>query len=135
MSDQRILPILNNQNRHFWTSGATGELQILRCADCGFWLHPPLPVCSSCLSRNIAPAPVSGKGTVWSFTINMRAWSPRLEKPYAIAIVALAEQEGLHLTTKLMNVDPNAVHIGMPVEVVFEQDEDVWLPFFQPAKK
>ena len=64
----------------------------------------------------------------------MRAWSPRLEKPYALAIVELAEEKGLRMTTKLMNVDPEAVYICMPVEVVFEQDEDVWLPFFQPAK-
>jgi len=28
---------------------------------------------------------------------------------------------------------PEAVDVGMAVQVTFEQYDDVWLPFFQPA--
>ena len=34
--------------------GAEGELRFLRCQDCGYWIHPPPPVCPKCLSRNLA---------------------------------------------------------------------------------
>jgi uncharacterized OB-fold protein len=132
MNDQRALPVVTDENRHFWTSGAEGVLRILQCQDCGHWQHPPQPVCTACLSRKMEPKPVSGRATVWSYTINMRAWTPRLSKPYALAIVELAEEKGLRMTTKLVDVDPAQVYIGMPVEVVFEHDEDVWLPFFRP---
>jgi uncharacterized OB-fold protein len=135
MAYKRPLPVLTDDNRHFWTSGAEGVLKILRCGDCGHWQHPPQPCCSVCLSKNVAPQPVSGKGKVWSFTINVRAWFPDMEVPFALAIVQLDESEKLRFTTKLVNVDPEKVTIGMPVEVAFEKDEDVWLPFFQPAKQ
>jgi uncharacterized OB-fold protein len=133
MNDRRALPVITDENRHFWTGGAEGVLRILRCGDCGHWQHPAQPLCSICLGLNVAPAPVSGKGVVWSYTINMRAWTPRLAKPYALAIVELVESKDLRMTSKIVNSDPEQVYIGMPVEVVFENDEDVWLPFFQPA--
>ena len=134
MADLRTLPVINDDNRDFWTSGADGALRITHCQDCGRWQHPPQPLCSHCLSLNVKADPVSGKAVVWNYTINSRPWTPRLAEPYAIAIVELAEDSSVHMTTKLVNVDPKDVHIGMPVEVVFEQDEDVWLPFFQPAQ-
>ena len=50
-----------------------------------------------------------------------------------VAIVELPEQEGLRLTTNLVNCALEDVRIGMPVRVLFEQWEDVWLPLFEPA--
>jgi uncharacterized OB-fold protein len=37
------------------------------------------------------------------------------------------------LTTNLVGVEPEDVQIGMPVRVVFELVEDVWLPLFTPV--
>ena len=37
----RILPELNNRNRHFWQGGKNGTLVFLRCQVCGYYLHPP----------------------------------------------------------------------------------------------
>jgi hypothetical protein len=46
--------------------------------------------------------------------------------------VELAEQRGLRLTTNIVNCQLDEVRIGMPVRVVFEQHDDVWLPLFEP---
>lgn len=135
MSDngfQRILPEVTELNRHFWSGGEDGHLHILRCNDCNRHIHPPLPICNGCRSRNLEVARVSGKARVASFTINHQPWFPGLNVPYCVAIVELAEQQGLRLTTNLVNCAPEDVHIGMPVRVVFEQHEDVWLPLFEP---
>jgi uncharacterized OB-fold protein len=70
---------------------------------------------------------------VFSFTVNAKSWGPGLEVPYVIGIVMLDEQDGLQLTTNLRDVAPEDVKIGMPVEVFFEKDEDVWLPMFRPT--
>ena len=41
----RILPKLTDLNRGFWTGGEQGELRFLRCQDCGYYNHPPTPLC------------------------------------------------------------------------------------------
>ena len=127
------LPVLTPLNEFFWTAGREGHLSILRCGDCGAWLHPPAPVCPECLGRNLAPQRVSGVGVVETFTINYQAWSPGVEVPYVIAIVSLRECPQVHLTTGIVGIAGDDVRIGMPVRVQFEQHEDVWLPLFAPA--
>ena len=132
MSLERPLPVVTPQNAHFWRGGERGALMISRCSACGLWIHPTAPICRRCLSRDVAPAAASGKGVVASYTINHQQWMPGLETPYVIAIVELAEQPGLRLMTNIVGAPPEAVQIGMPVRVVFELHEDVWLPLFEP---
>ena len=128
----RVQPALDDENRFFWTSGADGLLRFLRCQSCGYYLHPPLPRCPVCGSRDVAPEVVSGRGQVWSFTVNHHSWDGGTE-PYAIGLVELAEQEGLRLTTNLVGCRLDAVRIGMAVQVVFERHDDVYFPLFEPV--
>lgn len=134
MSDApfRVLPALDDTNRFFWTSGEDGQLRFLRCQGCGYYLHPPLPRCPECGSREVAPEPVSGRGEVYSVTVNHQSWDGGTE-PYAIALVTFPEQEGLRLTTNVVGCPPEDVHIGMPVQVAFEQRDEVWFPLFEPV--
>lgn len=128
----RVLPALDDENRFFWTSGADGQLRFLRCQDCGFYLHPPLPRCPACGSRSIEPAAVSGRGVIWSFTVNHHSWDGGTE-PYAIGLVELEEQAGLRLTTNIVGIAADDVRIGLDVQVVFEQRDDVYFPLFEPV--
>ena len=132
----RVLPRVTPETEHVWRGGADGHLHVLRCQACGTWIHPPAPICPSCLGRDVAPEAVSGRGVVHTFTINHQPWIPTFDPPYVVAIVALDEQEGLRLTTNLVDVEPDAVRIGMRVRVVFEHRDDngyeVWLPLFTP---
>ncbi|MES2258535.1 MAG: Zn-ribbon domain-containing OB-fold protein [Pseudomonadota bacterium] len=132
MTNPRPLPQLNELNRAFWTGGADGKLRMQRCDDCGHWLHPPGAICPQCLSRKVTPQELSGLATVEAVTLNYQPWLPGVEVPYAIAIVQLDEQAGLNLTTNIVGVPPEQVHIGQRVEVVFETVEDVYLPLFRP---
>jgi uncharacterized OB-fold protein len=128
----RVQPALDDENRFFWTSGEDGRLRFLRCQSCGYYLHPPIPRCPRCGSREVAPEAVSGRGEVFSFTVNHQSWDGSTE-PYAIALVALPEQEGLRLTTNIVGIAADEVQIGMPVEVTFEQQDLVWFPLFRPV--
>lgn len=127
----RVQPALDDENRFFWTSGADGVLRFARCGSCGYWLHPPLPRCPQCGSRDVAPQPVSGRGTVFSYTVNHHSWDGGTE-PYALGLVELAEQPGLRLTTNLVGCAPDDVHIDMAVRVTFEQHGIVFFPLFEP---
>ncbi|WP_196912306.1 Zn-ribbon domain-containing OB-fold protein [Pseudomonas nitroreducens] len=129
----RPLPELNGLNRAFWTGGARGELLIQRCVDCRHWLHPAGIVCPQCMSRNLGTEAVSGLGTIEALTVNHQPWTPGQAVPYAIAIVSLDEQDGLQLTTNIVGCDPLQAHIGQRVRVVFEHQDDVYLPFFTPS--
>ena len=82
------------------------------------------------LRRQRRAQPVSGRGTVYSFTINRQKWSPDLEVPYVIAVVELEEQHGLRLLTNIVDCPVEEVAIGTPVEVSFEERGAAFLPMF-----
>jgi uncharacterized OB-fold protein len=132
----RILPKLTDENRDFWTGGTNGELRFWRCQDCGYYIHPPQPLCPQCHSKNMATEPVSGKATLASYTINHQAWMPGPELPFVVAIVELLEQRALRLTTNLVNCPHDEIRVGMPVRVIFEHhpdpEGDVYIPLFEP---
>lgn len=130
---ERKLPALTAESRAFWQGGADGKLLIHYCEDCARFFHPPAPVCPQCMGERIAAKPVSGAGTVLSFTINHQKWHPNLEVPYVVAIVELAEQQGLRLVSNIVNCSPEVVRVDQPVQVTFMQQEDVWIPLFEMA--
>ena len=129
----RPLPELTPANEWFWTSGADGLLRVQGCTDCGRLVHPPVPICPYCRSRSAKPTVVSGRGTVVGYTVNSHRWLPDFDPPYAVANVALAEDPSVHLTTNIVGCDPSDVRIGQEVTVTFEQQEEVWLPLFEPT--
>jgi uncharacterized OB-fold protein len=128
----RPLPRLTPENEFFWTSGADGKLRFLRCPHDGYYVHPPAPICPLCLRKDLRPEPVSGRATVATYTINYQRWLPGWPERYVIALVEIEEQPSVRLMTNIVNCEPDAVTIGMPVQVVFEQYEDVWIPVFEP---
>jgi hypothetical protein len=128
------LPQITDDNAFFWRAGAHGQLRFMRCQPCGHYIHPPLPICPRCKSRDVHDEAVSGNATVLTYTINRQVWERGLEQPYVIAIVGLDEQEGLRLTTNIVNCAIDDVVIGLRVRVTFDHREDVWLPLFEPQK-
>ena len=131
----RILPQVTPENEHYWKGGARGELTFLRCDECGTSIHPPSPVCPSCLSRKLAPAAVSGRARLLTWTVNQHRWIPGFEPPYVIAIVEIEEQPGLRVTTNLVNCTPDELLMDLPVKVVFEErDDGIFLPLFEPVR-
>ena len=139
MSDApfRVLPRITDRNAPFWASGRDGVMRFQRCQRCRYWIHPHSVLCPQCLSKDLAYEAVSGRATVHTFTINHQPWMPVPELPFALAIVALPEQDGLRFTTVIVNCHVDDVHIGMPVTVTFEahEDEDIWIPMFEPAER
>jgi uncharacterized protein len=126
-------PKVTPENRHFWAGGERGELVFLHCPHCDRYVHPPVPRCPFCKRADLSPRAVSGRASVYSFTVNHQAWTAGLEVPYVIAIVAIDEQPDVRLTTNLVDCRPEEVRIGMPVKVRFEHRGQAWIPLFAPA--
>jgi len=72
------------------------------------------------LSSNLRWEKVSGRGTVYSYTVVRRAGIPGFEKdvPYVFAIVEL--DEGPRIATNTVGVEPEKVRIGMEIEATFD---------------
>jgi uncharacterized OB-fold protein len=128
----RIAPFLDDDNREFWSSGGSGSLRLPFCDACDFWIFPPAALCSVC-GGEAEYRPVSGRGSVFTYTVNHHAFNPEVAVPYVIAIVELVEQEGLRFTTNIVNCQPEAVTVGLSVRVLFEAQGDIFVPVFEPA--
>jgi uncharacterized OB-fold protein len=128
----RALPLIDKDNKAFWTGGEQGELRIYRCQACRYYVHPPVRFCPKCESRDVEPEAVSGRGSVTSFTVNHQPWVPGLPERFVLALVSIAEQDDVRLVSNIVNCPPDSVTMGMPVKVLFEQHEDLWVPFFEP---
>jgi acetyl-CoA acetyltransferase/uncharacterized OB-fold protein len=128
----RPLPVVDEENAHFWRGGADGVLRFSRCNACAALLHPPPPVCRYCRSQDIGVDGVSGRGVVVGVTVNHQLWDPRFPPPFVIATVAIEEDPRVRLLTNLVGVAAGEAHVGMRVRVRFEPVEDVWLPLFEP---
>ena len=127
------VPQITDDNGPFWTGGRDGMLLIMRCRDCGYYVHPPSPRCPKCLGDRVDPTAVSGRGTVYTYTINRRQWVPGLEVPFVLAVIALDEQEDLRLVSNVVGCPADEVAIGMPVEVEFIERGQAFVPVFRKA--
>ena len=129
------LPRLIPESEFFWTAGRDGVMRVLRCADCGIFAHPPTPQCRTCGSTGMAPSEVSGRATLWTWTVSYQQLVPSLDVPYTVAVVALDEQPDVHLTTRLVEVPLEDLRVGLPLQVHFEQHGEVFLPLFTLAHR
>jgi uncharacterized OB-fold protein len=117
----RPLPLLDERNRTYWTSGAEGVLRIQRCADCEHLVHPPAVLCPHDHGDRLEWRTVAGTGRVAAWTENVQSWGLGLDAPYLVALVELDEDPSARLLTNLVDVDTDTVEVGMPVRVVFEE--------------
>ncbi len=135
----RPLPAVDERNAPFWTGGADGRLRMQRCGGCGHVVHPPALLCPHDHSPDLAWKELSGRGEVETWTEAVHALLPGFPTTTIIALVALDEDRTARVLTNLVDVEPEHVEIGMPVEVVFEHHRvedgpDVYLPLFRPTE-
>jgi uncharacterized OB-fold protein len=126
-------PRISPDNAPFWDGCRRHELQLPFCAACGKAHLPPGPVCPFCFDDRLDWRRASGRGTVTSFTVVHQPWFPafKAEIPYNVVQVELAE--GPRLAANLVAAPNTALHIGLPVEVVFDDvAPDLTLPRFKP---
>ena len=102
------LPYPGPDDQAFWEGTKRHELLIQRCTGCGalrFWGKPMCAECNSFDSEAV---------------------------PYTVVVVQL--DEGSRLTSNLVNSEPEAIRVGLPVEVVFDDvTPEITLPKFRLA--
>ena len=88
-----------------------------RCRSCNTLTFPPRPVCPNCGADQIEPQRLSGRGTVYSYTVLYQGPdSFDGGVPYAVGLIDL--EEGPRITAMITDIDPEEVEFDMPVEMV-----------------
>jgi uncharacterized OB-fold protein len=131
---RRPMPVPDEWSEAYWAGACARRLLITRCDACTRYVHPPQPVCPSCRHESLTAVEVSGRGRVYGFSIMHLPGVPGFEPPFAVAVVELAEQDGLLTVGNVLNCAFEDITVGMPVEVTFEVvSETVTLPQWQPV--
>jgi 3-hydroxyacyl-CoA dehydrogenase len=110
-------PVEFPEDQPYWQAAREGRLLTKKCQACGDVHHFPRPRCPFCGSADTQWITASGKGTIYSFTIQRRA--PR---PTAPAIVEMAE--GPRIITAIVDADVHALQIGDEVEVTWKPTDN-----------
>lgn len=134
METQKPIPVIQSWTKEFWKATKQGKLLVQHCNDCQANIFFPKKVCPECWSDNLTWIESCGKAKVYTFTLMMDMVEPKFmaDLPYVLAMVDL--EEGIRMTTRIVNCQPEDVSIGMDVEVVFQEiSAECALPVFQPA--
>ena len=133
MDDERAYPLPQPGlfTAPFWEACQREALEVSVCKSCDHLFLPGGPVCPRCWSDDLRTRCVSGHGEVYSYAIYRRTYHPAIPAPYVVAIIEL--DEGVRMVSNVISCVPEAVNIGMRVQVVFTQEAGFTLPRFQPV--
>jgi hypothetical protein len=126
-------PPVNPETKPFWDATAEGRLLLKRCLDCGSVIWYPRAFCPECAGMRTEWFPASGRGHVYSYTVNHRTEGAYAgAAPLVLAYVEL--DEGPRVMTNIVGAAEAELDVGLPVEVVFhDTGEGTALPRFRPA--
>lgn len=123
-------------SRPWWDAVSDGILLLQRCLSCGHVQHYPRMLCSACWSLDLEWTEAVGHAEVRAFTVVRRPGHPAwtADAPYVIGLVQL--DEGPTMMTRIVDLDPEDVHVGQRVllDTRVLSDGEPALPVFRPAE-
>ena len=121
MASLKPMPVMTEISKPFWQGLNEGEIRIQQCNQCDGWVFFPRRHCSHCLAHDLEWKPVSGTGTLYSFTLTRIPTLPEFadEMPQAMAVVEL--DQGVRINTTLVGLEEDEIKVGMAVKPVLDQ--------------
>jgi len=117
------VPDASESTRFYWDAIADHRLELLRCQSCGHFVHYPRPVCDRCLSDDLKPEEISGRGTLYSWCEVMQPSHPYFAErlPYLIGVIDIEEEAGVRIPTGIVDCRADELRCGAEMEAVFRQ--------------
>jgi uncharacterized OB-fold protein len=118
----------------FWLAAAEHRLVLPRCTTCGTFRFPPGAFCHVCRAQDVEWIEHDGNGSIYSFTVIRHAVIPDVKDalPFIAAVVELPETGGCRVIGNVIDVEPEAVDIGMAVRLDwYDVREGTSLPVFR----
>jgi uncharacterized OB-fold protein len=133
VTEGRIIPAKTPDTEFFWNGLRDHRLLIQRCTSCTLLRHPPGPMCPVCQSVEWDAVESAGRGNLYSYTTVYAPLAPGFTQPAVVGLVAL--EEGTRIVSNLVDVSPEELEIGMPVEVFFADQAEGWtVPQFRARR-
>lgn len=130
----RPLPEITPLTQPFWSAAKERRLVIQRCDGCAAYRFPPEPACVFCASPNATWTQVSGRATLWSWTVGYPPLLPYFAEraPWPVAVVQL--EEGPRMVTNVVGVVIEDYAIGMALLADYgDIDGEITLVVFRRA--
>lgn len=123
-TDRRPFPVPDQGSGPFWAAAAGHVLTVARCSRCRSFAVPPDQTCPHCHSTDpgFEFEPVSGRGTVRSWTVIRQSFLPGFDAdlPFTLVDVELTEQAELRLIGRLLDGPDAPLRLGSRVRAAFE---------------
>ena len=116
-----------------------------RCKQCGIAAFPVAESCMACSGQEVTVEELPTRGTLWTWTI--QRFMPKTPyhsnetaetfQPYGVGYLELPG--GVRVEGRLTENDPDKIHIGMAMDVVFdtwrteENGDEIISFFFKPV--
>ena len=133
MIDARPLPEITPLTQPFWSAARDRRLVVQRCDDCEALRFPPEPGCYQCGSLRSSWVPMSGRATLWSWTVCHPPLLPYFAErnPWPVAVVQL--EEGPRMVT-------NVVDVSIAVDDTLVKGVESWAwygrqPIWKPVRE
>lgn len=130
-------PVPDRDSQPFWDGCRAHQLRAQRCTACGRFRWPPRTFCPACWSWEYEWTPLSGRGSVYSFSVVHHVGSPAFKEdaPYVVALVSLdGAGDQVRLLSNVIDCDWERVRVGMAVKVAFRDiSDEAALPVFRPT--
>lgn len=133
MKPAPITPDPTPTSQPFWDALSEERVVLQRCDDCQEWVYYPRSRCSHCLSANLTWTPISGEGTVYTFTVARQPTTPAFVDVENLILAVVELDEGPKMTTSLEGVDEAEVRVGMRVKPFFAPAGEMTILRHQPA--
>lgn len=127
-------PVIRDEGTALFFDGAAqGKLMLQYCKNCGEYSLSGGKYCPCCLGP-VEWVEADGCGTLFSWAVVHQLFHPAFAQdiPYVVAAVEL--HEGPVIYSRLLDVQADALRLGLPVRAAFLSEEDSEpLLVFRPA--
>jgi uncharacterized protein len=125
-------PLVNVETQTYWDATTEGKLLLAHCNTCDTLIWYPRLFCPLCNSFDVGWVQASGKGKIYSYTVNRRGQGDYRDLVFVLAYVEL--DEGPRMLTNIVDCDFEKLAVGQAVQVVFhDTGKGSALPRFRPA--
>ncbi len=133
LAGERPLPEATELTAPFWQALRERRLVVQRCNECHQYRFPPEPGCFGCGSLTATWTPVSGRATLYSWTVTHPPLLPYFRARSPWPVVAVELEEGPRMISNLVGIPMEEYAIGMALQADFEDvDGDVTLLIVRP---
>ncbi|MEB8326556.1 OB-fold domain-containing protein [Dietzia kunjamensis] len=119
----------------FWEALREHRIRIQYSPSSDRYVFYPRTLAPGTLADDLEWREIDGQGTLYTYTVAERPTAPPWADSLPQILAVVQWDEGPRLSTELVDVDPDDLHIGMRVEPVFcdYPDHDITLLRYRPA--